>query len=62
MANIEQGGSRLQLDRAKGAMEIAASMKQAQQPPKEKSRMERRRETAEPSAIVRMPRTQQKAA
>jgi len=57
MAGIDQAQGRLQLDRAKGAMDIAASMKQAQRPPK--SRMERRRETAEPSAIVRMPKPQQ---
>ena len=60
MAGIDQGNSRLQLDRANGAMKIAASMKQAQQPAK--SRAEQRASAAEPSAIVKKPQQQQIAA
>jgi hypothetical protein len=60
MATIEQNQSRLQLDRARGATEIAAKINEQKNPQPAQSRSERRMSSMEPSAIVRRPQPRQK--
>lgn len=60
MATIGQNQSRLELDRARGATEIAAKHMDIKNPKPSGSRNERRMSSMEPSAIVRRPQPRQK--
>ena len=52
-AEIQQNEKRLQLDQAKGAMDIAGKMREHQQQKPRKTRSERRAEAMDATAIVK---------